>query len=180
MMRSPFCGAAEMPQHMGLSSRGNREGALPLTGAAEVDGWERFVLAFVVGTEKGEDGIVGKLTDIALEIGSGLGALRHVVVTEDGRLKVVGLVHEGVEKLTRMGNGRDDHDGHTRPRDVIDEGTVGDVERLAGAGDFALGTAELTENRAELGEVGGEGIVVGEDAPVTGDVEVVANHRCFF
>ena len=51
------------------------------------------------GTEEGKDAFVGNLSEIALEIGCVLCAVRHLVVLEDGVLQMVELVEEGVEEL---------------------------------------------------------------------------------
>ena len=46
-------------------------------------------------------------------------------------------------------------------------------------GDTALRAPELAEDGCELGEVGGEDIVVSKDAPVTVNVEIIPEHLQF-
>lgn len=126
------------------------------------------------GTEKGKDAFVGNLPKITLEVGCILCAVWYGIVLKDGILQVVELVEKGVEELGRMGDTTYHHDGHTCPGCCEDEGFIGTVDGVVGAVDFRLRTPELTEDGRELGEVGRDGIVVSEDAPVTVDVEIVA------
>lgn len=125
-------------------------------------------------TQEREDAFVGYLSEVALQVGCVLSAVGYVVVLKNGVLQVVKLVEDGVKELGGVGDTPNHHDRHTRPRCGKDEGLIGAVDGVVGTVDFRLRATKLAEDWRELGEVGGEGIVVGEDAPVSVYVEIIA------
>ena len=100
----------------------------------------------------------------------------YVVIAEDGILQVVDFVYDrGVELLVVL-RPSDGDDAHACPRGVERQGVVGLVEKGGGLFEVFFRTAELAEHGNELGRVGGIDVVVGEDAPVVGDIDVGALH----
>ena len=111
-----------------------------------------------------------------MKVCSLLSALLDLVVGEDGILQVVSFVHERVEELSRVGDSPQDEDGHVKPRGVEDESLIRGMGGPPCFFYFMLRASELAEDWGELGEVRWGGIVIGENTPMTVNIEIVADH----